>query len=168
MKNRIIAMLTALTLALSAAPVWADHDLVEARGTFTASIDIATFTLVPIGANCLLEVDGALHFIGTLEGLASGNTRALVLADCADVAVNPPGTFADVFRSNLEFIGTIDGEPTIADITYRGKTAVGGDITAVMILSNGAKGVLHVDAIVAVGGTYEGIVLLDDDFDDRD
>ena len=166
MKSKTIATLTALTLALSATPVCADQDLVMAKGAFTASVDFATLTLMPVGANCLLEVDGALHFTGTLEGLASGTTRALVLADCADVAVNPPGTFADVFRSNLEFIGTIDGEPTIADLTYRGKTAVGGDIRAVMILSNGAKGVLHVDAIVVVGGTYKGIVLLDDDFDD--
>lgn len=168
MKSRIIAMLTALMFALSATPVWADHDLVVARGEFTASVDFATLTLMPIGANCLLEVDGALNFTGTLEGLASGTTRALVLADCADVAFNPPGTFADVFRSSLEFIGTIDGEPVIADITYRGRTAVGGAITAVMMLSNGANGVLHVDAIVVVGGAYKGIVLLDDDFDDQD
>ena len=70
----------------------------------------------------------------------------------------PPSAFNDVFTSKLEFAGTVDGAPTVADITYRGTTQVGGDIDALMIASNGLRGVLNVDAVVAIGGSYEGFL----------
>ena len=99
-----------------------------------------------------------IEFTGTLDGVAAARTRALILASCPEVAVTPPGTFKDVFSSKLEFAGTVNGTPTIADITYRGITEVGGDIKALMGPSNGLKGVLKVEAIVAVGGSYEGFL----------
>jgi hypothetical protein len=63
-----------------------------------------------------------------------------------------------VFKSKLEFIGMVDGKPVIADVTYRGITKVGGDINAQLHFTEGLKGVLKVDAIVAVGGSYRGLI----------
>ena len=105
-------------------------------------------------------MDGVLYFTGTIEGEAPGTTRALVFATCDDVASNPPGTFLDVFRSELEFVGTVEGLETEADIIYQGITKVGGDIKGYMILSNGPKGFLKVDAIVAMGGGYTGFIVV--------
>lgn len=131
-----------------------------ASGDFTAIVNFATLTLTPVGANCLLVVDGQLVFTGTLEGTATGTTTALVLAPCDVVAVTPPGTFKDVFKSELVFEGTVAGTPATADITYQGITNVGGDIDARILLKNGIKGNLDVESVVAVGGSYEGFVRL--------
>jgi len=111
-----------------------------------------------VGANCLLVVNGELHFTGTLEGVATGTTSALVLAPCADVATNDPGTFKDVFKSELQFEGTVDGEAATADITYQGVTEEEGNIEARLLLKNGLKGNLDVESVVAQGGLYEGFV----------
>lgn len=129
-----------------------------ASGDFTATVDFSTLTLSPVGDNCLLEVEGVIKFTGTLDGIAPARTRALVLASCDDVAVNPPGAFKDVFKSRLEFAGTVNGVATVADMTYQGVTEVGGDIEAVFTFSDGLKGVLWVDAVVAVGGSYRGFL----------
>jgi hypothetical protein len=43
---------------------------------------------------------------------------------------------------------------------YTGAVQVGGHIDAYIILYNGALGTLEVDAVVAVGGTYRGPVIL--------
>lgn len=154
-RGRSLAL--ALSLLTSTVPALA-NGLTPAGGEFTVVIDFPSLTLMPVGSNCLLEVDGEAVFTGTLEGIAMGTTRALVLAPCDAVAVNPPGAFKDVFRSKLEFVGTVDGEPAIADLTYRGITEVGGGIAALFQFSNGLKGVLQVEAIVAVGGSYQGFV----------
>lgn len=152
-----IALATVLWI-LGAAPPLSAADRIAARGEFTAEADFSTLSLTPVGDNCLLVVEGVIKFTGTLDGIAPARTRALVLGACGDVAVTPPGTFKDVFSSKLEFAGTVNGTPTIADITYRGVTEVGGDIKALMIPSNGLRGVLKVQAIVAVGGSYEGFL----------
>lgn len=157
MRKQSIILLFVLLLTGVTVPVYA-ADSIKANGEFIANVDFTTLTLAPVGVNCLLEVDGNLEFSGTLEGIAIGTTRALVFASCEDVAVNPPGTFKDVFRSRLEFLGTVNGEPATADLTYLGITEVGGAIKAKFILNNGLKGVMKVDAIVAVGGSYRGVV----------
>ena len=141
----------ALTTASASAPTSAD-------GSFQATIDPQTFSLTPVGENCLLQVDGELTFSGTIEGGATGTTQALVFASCADAAEHPPGTFRDVFMSELKFSGTINGVPATADMTYQGHVHAGGDTDALVRLSNGVRGVLHVDATVAVGGDYQGFV----------
>ena len=152
-----IALATVLWVLGAPAAVSAD-DRLPAKGEFTADVDFSTLSLTPVGDNCLLVVEGVITFTGTLAGAAPAKTRALVLASCEDVGVNPPGAFKDVFSSKLEFAGTVNGTATIADITYRGITEVGGGIEALLIASNGLKGVLKVDAIVAVGGSYEGFL----------
>lgn len=152
-----VTLITVLWLLGAATPASADHRLV-AKGEFTATVDFSTLTLTPVGDDCLLVVEGLIEFTGTLEGIAPARTRALVLATCDEVAVNPPGAFKDVFSSQLEFAGRVNGNPTIADITYRGVTEVGGGIEALFVASNGLRGVLKVDAIVAVGGTYKGFL----------
>lgn len=119
---------------------------------------MATLTLTPVDDNCLLEVEGVIEFTGTLDGIAPARTRALVLASCDHVAINPPGAFEDVFKSSLEFAGTVNGAATVADVTYQCITEIGGGIEAVITFSDGLKGVLWVDAIVAVGGSYEGYI----------
>ena len=152
-----IALATLLWVLGITAPVSADERM-PAMGDFTADADFSTLSLTPVGDNCLLVVEGVVKFPGTLDGIAPARTRALVLASCPEVAVTPPGTFKDVFSSRLEFAGTVNGTPTIADITYRGVTEVGGDIKARMFLSKGLRGVLRVEAIVVVGGTYDGFL----------
>ncbi|MCE7981145.1 MAG: hypothetical protein DYG89_08135 [Caldilinea sp. CFX5] len=135
-----------ITPSTSAAP---------ADGAFTAAIDFSSLRTEPVGANCQLTVQGTLTFSGRLAGDATATTRALVMGDCSSVVSNPPGTFADVFQSELLFTGTLDGA-AVADlaILYQGKTAVGGAITGQVRLANGRAGVLDVEGVVAQGGSY--------------
>jgi hypothetical protein len=132
----------------------------RASGTFEVDIDFTTLSLAPVGANCLLEVEGVVEFVGALEGQASSVTTALVRADCSEVVAHPPGTFPDVFSARLEFVGAFDGVPVEAGIVYRGTAEVGGSIRGVMTLSDGLRGALRVDAILAEGGSYEGRAVL--------
>ena len=133
---------------------------VDAEGAFAANVDFGTLTLTPRGRNCLLEVDGQLVFTGDVAGTATGTTRALVFATCEEVLAAPPGTHPDVFRSELVFEGTIDGEPATANLLYMGRVRPGGAIEGRLVFSNGASGRLDADAVVAVGGTYEGSVVV--------
>ena len=133
---------------------------VSASGEFVALVDFSTLTLTPRGRNCLLQVSGQLVFTGTIEGAGVGTTTAHVFAPCAEVASTPPGTFRDVFRSELMFDGTIDGEPTRARVRYMGRSAPGGAITGRLIFTGGARGRLEVDAQLAVGGQYRGSLVL--------
>lgn len=129
---------------------------VAATGEFAALVDFSTLTLTPRGRNCLLVVSGQLVFTGTIEGTAPGTTRALVFAPCSEVMAAPPGTHSDVFKSELEFEGTIDGVPAAGHMVYQGSSQPGGQIEARLLLSHGISGALKVDAQLAVGGTYEG------------
>lgn len=138
-------------------PTWAD-ELIRAKGDFTVEVDFSTLSLNPVDENCLLTIEGVVNFTGTLEGIATARTRALALASCSDISALPPGAYEDIFTSAFEFAGKVNGRPIIADFTYRGRTALGGEIDAVFIPSNGLKGRLFVDAIVAVGGTYNGFL----------
>lgn len=150
-----------LVILLSAAGVSipaSAGELIRAKGNFTVEIDFSTLSLKPVDENCLLTVEGVISFTGTLEGIASARTRALALASCGDVSTLPPGAYEDVFTSAFEFAGKVDGRPIVADLRYRGRTALGGDIDAILIPSNGLKGRLFVDAIVAAGGSYNGFL----------
>lgn len=134
---------------------------IEATGHYDAVVDFSTLTLTPRGRNCLLEVDGTLFFTGTIEGIATAHTSALVFAPCDQVATTPPGTFRDVFTSRAEFEGTVNGVDAHANLLYAGETEVGGAIDAHLIFSNGLAGVLDaVDARVAVGGDYRGAIVV--------
>jgi hypothetical protein len=133
---------------------------IQASGHFDAIVDFSTLTLTPRGRNCLLRVDGQLVFTGTIEGVATGQTTALVFAPCSDVATSPPGTFPDVFRSELAFEGTVDGEPARANVLYMGRVQPGGQIAGRLVLSHGVQGRLEVEARVAVGGEYRGSVVV--------
>jgi hypothetical protein len=139
--------------ALSAGPV-------ETSGHFDALVDFSTLTLTPRGRNCLLQVKGQLVFTGTIEGVGTGETSALVSAPCADVATTPPGTFSDVFKSELVFVGTVNGEPARANLLYMGQVEPGGHIAGRLVFSNGVAGRVEVDARVAVGGEYAGSVVV--------
>ena len=138
----------------------ADAGPVEASGLFDALVDFSTLTLTPRGANCLLTVKGTLVFHGTIEGPATGQTDALVFATCEEVASRPAGTDADVFHSKLVFEGTVAGEPATANVMYQGRSAPGGHIDGRLIFSNGVSGVLDASAQVAVGGEYQGSVVV--------
>jgi hypothetical protein len=133
---------------------------VETSGHFDALVDFSTLTLTPRGRNCRLQVDGRLVFTGTIEGTATGTTSALVFAPCSQVATSPPGTFRDVFKSELRFDGTVDGEPARANVLYMGRVQRGGRIDGRLVFSNGVAGRLEVDAQVAVGGDYHGSVVV--------
>ena len=134
---------------------------VQASGDFVAMVDFSTLTLTPRGRNCLLQVEGQLVFTGTIEGTATGQTTALVFAPCSDVATTPPGTFRDVFKSELEFEGTVDGEPARANLLYMGRVEPGGQIDGRLVFSSGdVRGELDADAVVAVGGEYGGSVVV--------
>ncbi len=133
---------------------------VEASGSFDALVDFSTVTLTPRGSNCLLEVEGRLVFTGTIQGVAAGKTSALIFATCAEVATTPPGTYRDVFKSELEFEGTVDGEPAQAEVLYLGGVEPGGQIDGRLVFSRGVAGVLDVQALVAVGGVYQGSLIV--------
>jgi hypothetical protein len=105
-------------------------------------------------------VQGHIIFHGTIEGTANGTTSALEFAPCSEVAVNPPGTFPDEFKSVAVFDGTVAGEPAHANLLYMGRVQVGGAIDGRFVFSNGVAGDLAVQSIVAVGGTYSGPVVV--------
>src|SRR5688500_2418770 len=128
--------------AAASAPAALAAQRVPASGDFTALVNFSTLTLTPRGKNCLLEVQGQLVFTGTIDGPATGTTSALVFAPCSEVATTPPGTFPDVFRSELEFTGTVDGEPAQAKVMYQGRVQPGGQIDGHLIFSRGVAGVL--------------------------
>jgi hypothetical protein len=133
---------------------------VQASGHFDALVDFSTLTLTPRGRNCLLQVKGQLVFTGTIVGTATGQTTALVFGPCSDVATTPPGTFRDVFKSELVFDGTVDGEPAQANVLYMGGVQPGGEIAGRLVFSRGVEGRLEVQARVAVGGDYAGAVVI--------
>src|SRR5687768_3714415 len=133
---------------------------VQASGHLAANVDFATLTLTPRGRNCLLQVKGELVFTGTIQGKGTGQTTALVFAPCSQVATTPPGTFRDVFKSELTFEGTVDGRPARANVLYMGRVKPGGDIDGRLIFSNGVSGKLDVVARVAVGGDYSGSLVV--------
>ena len=133
---------------------------VQTSGLFDANVDFSTLRLTPRGSNCLLQVNGQLVFTGTIEGVATGQTTALVFATCEEVASLPPGTDPDVFKSELEFVGTVDGQPAQAHVLYQGRVQPGGHIDGRLIFSNGVSGELNAEAQVAVGGSYDGSVVV--------
>lgn len=133
---------------------------VVTSGLFDALVDFSTLTLTPRGSNCLLQVKGRLVFHGAIEGVAVGQTTALVFGTCEDVASTPPGTDPDVFTSNLVFDGTVAGEPAHATVLYQGQAQPGGHISGHLIFANGVSGVLDAEAQVAVGGTYSGSLVV--------
>ncbi len=157
---RLTLVMALVTLGVSA-PAGAG-EFIRAQGDFTVEIDFSTLALQPVGENCLITVEAIVNFTGTLEGIATARTRALALASCTDVSMLPPGAYDDVFTSAFEFAGKVDDRAIVADLTYRGRTALGGEIDAVFIPSNGLKGRLFVDAIVAVGGSYSGFLRVAD------
>jgi hypothetical protein len=138
----------------------ADAGPVETSGVFDAFVDFSTLTLTPRGSNCLLTVKGRLVFHGVIEGVGTGQTNALVFATCEEVASKPPGTDPDVFHSDLVFEGTVAGEPATANLMYQGRSQPGGHIDGHLIFSNGVSGVLDASAQVAVGGEYEGSLVV--------
>ncbi len=155
----------------SAAAVTADHPdaaqaapagRVDAAGTFTAAIDFSSLVTRDVGTSkCEFRVDGTLTFDGTLEGVASGTTTALIDAPCAEALSNRPGTFRDVFRFHGDFTGTVDGVPATGDLSYAGVTRPGGSIDAnIRLRADQAKAELRtVDVQVGLGGTYRGVAV---------
>jgi hypothetical protein len=135
---------------------------VDAAGAFTALADFSSLTTWNVGKRtCEFRLQGTLTFTGTLEGVASGTTTALIDAPCAAALSNPPGTFRDVFRFGGDYAGTVDGVPATGDLGYAGVTRPGGSIDATIILrADRAKAVLRtVDAQIGVGGTYRGVAV---------
>ena len=135
---------------------------VEAAGHFDALVDFASLTLTPRGENCLLDVRGQLVFTGTLDGTADAHTTALVFATCDEVAAGlQVGTFyPDVFKSELAFEGTVNGEPVEATGLYMGRSEPGGAIGGRVVLQGDVRGELDVDARIAVGGEYGGTLVI--------
>ncbi|TVR73493.1 MAG: hypothetical protein EA415_07485 [Sphaerobacteraceae bacterium] len=152
--SMVLVLLTGLVGTASAAKP------ISSSGEFTAAIDESSFSFTPVGANCQLVVSGKVTFSGTLQGTGDAVTTALVFAPCSEVGTTPPGTFRDVFSSDIEFKGTLEGTPVTAGIRYHGTVAPGGDINAVMNFSGGLRGSVKVDGEVAVGGVYNGKIVL--------
>lgn len=134
----------------------------DAAGTFTALVDFPSLVTRDVGTSkCEFRVDGALTFDGTLEGVASGTTTALIDAPCPEALSNPPGTFRDVFRFEGTFTGTVDGVPATGELRYAGVTRPGGAIDAnIHLRADQAKVELRtVDAQIGVGGSYRGVAV---------
>lgn len=154
--SRLVAPASPTALARAAVPA----RQVDAAGHFDALVDFSTLTLTPRGQNCLIDVRGELVFTGTLEGTADAHTTALVFATCEQVATTPPGTYPDVFKSEIAFEGTVDGEPVEATGWYMGRSEPGGGIDGRFVLHGDVRGELDVDARIAVGGEYRGSVVV--------
>ena len=150
----VLILLTGLVGTASAAKP------ISSSGSFTADIDFGKIELTPVGANCQLVVPGVVEFTGTLEGTGTAVTTALVFASCDEVLDADPGTYRDVFSSDIQFSGTLDGIPVTAEIRYHGTAAPGGAINAVMNFSGDLRGSVKVDGQLAVGGDYSGKIVL--------
>lgn len=154
-----LALATIPSAAASADPaVGADP---TASGAYVAEVDFATLSAQPAanGTHCELTVQGVLTFSGTVTGAAEGTTTAYVLAPCEEVAQAPIGTYRDIFWFSGTFDGSVEGHPATGTLTYSGVTAVGGGISASIRLQGDSSAMLRADGVVAVGGTYEGVVL---------
>lgn len=133
--------------------------VVPAQGSFTVELADEPPQVRPlIGGLCELRVNGSLTFTGTLEGVATGTTTAVVFASCDQVTQAPLGTYADVFRAEADFTGTVAGRPVSADLTYAGVSAAGGDIRGAIVLEGEARGALAVEARLADQGAYAGLI----------
>ena len=155
------SVLAALASAMISVGVVAAPGVTEARavarGEFTVSFDPTSLNLHPVGSKvCKLTVDTTLDFTGTIVGAAEGTTVVFIAASCDEVAITPPGTFADVFAFVGDFAGTIDGDAAEAKLGYAGATRAGGAVKAIMTLSHGARALLKVAAVAGQGGTYAG------------
>lgn len=152
-----VAVVSVVLVLAGALPAYGAAAAAPVAGAFTANVDFSTVQLkdVPPGG-CLLTVDGVLTFTGSLVGAAAGTTNALEAAPCSAVAVNPPGTFFDVFQFRGQFVGTVNERDVDATLTYSGVTHVGGHIDAVIALRGSGVGLLRASATVAARGTYIG------------
>lgn len=132
-----------------------------ASGAYVAEVDFTTLSAQPAanGTHCELTVQGVLMFSGSVAGAAEGTTTAYVLAPCEEVGQAPIGTYRDIFWFSGTFTGSVEGHPATGTLTYSGVTAVGGDITASIRLQGDSSALLRADGVVAVGGTYAGVVL---------
>lgn len=133
---------------------------VDASGSFDALVDFSTLTLTPRGQNCLVDVKGQLVFTGTLEGTATGHTQALVFGTCEEFLATPPGGLPDVFKSELSFTGTVNGERVEATGWYMGRSDPVDGIDGRFVLHGDVRGELDVDARIAVGGSYRGSIVV--------
>jgi hypothetical protein len=160
MKRRLLAVLAIVLVVAGVNASALARTRLAASGDFVAVVDFTSVELRDAPHDsCVLTVNGALQFAGTLVGEATGTTTALIFAPCADVAITPPGTYFDLFQFKGTLRGTIANRPAItAELTYGGITRVGGAITAVITLRGDTFGVLRADAIVAQGGSYSGFV----------
>jgi hypothetical protein len=159
MKRILLSFSLALVLMLGIAGPAAAQPT-SASGEFGVDLNFESFSFTPRGANCVLEVEGLVHFTGSLEGTATARTTALVFAPCDDVAGAEPGEYRDVFSSTMQFTGTLDGAPVNAGIHYHGTAKEGGQISAVMNFSGGLRGVVQVDGQAGVDGAYSGTIVL--------
>jgi hypothetical protein len=172
----ILSMITLLFLCGTSMAAATTHDTdvtpgasarrVDASGAFAAEVFFNTLVTRDIGnSKCEFVIQGRLTFSGTLEGVAEGTTTALIDAPCAE-ATDPAnlGAFADVFRFEGTFSGTVDGVPATGGLTYAGITRPGGSIDArIRLRADGAKATLHtVTAQLGVGGTYRGVAITKD------
>lgn len=159
MKRSMLALALVFVLMLGLVGP-ASAQPVDASGDFNVALDFSSFSFTPRGANCVLEVEGVVHFSGDLEGQAAARTTALVFAPCDDVAGASPGAYRDVFSSAMQFSGTLNGNPVTAGIHYHGTAKEGGQISAVMNFSGGLRGVVQVDGQAGVDGYYNGKIVL--------
>lgn len=156
----LAAGLAATTVAPAVAKPGA-HKVQRASGAFVVGPDVTFGAPEDVKGNkCLLTVDGTLHFTGSLEGAATGTTKAVVFATCEEATAAPPGTYFDVFRFAGEFEGSIGGEPASGTLTYRGVSREGGQIDARIKLrgGDGWARLRTTDAVVLQGGSYRGKV----------
>lgn len=134
---------------------------VLADGDFVAAVDFGSLEFRDVrGKKCEFTVDGTLTFTGTVEGVATGTTTALIFAPCAEALANPPGTYFDVFEFEGGFTGKVFDDPASGSLRYAGLTRVGGKIDAtIRLTADSARVVLRADARVAEGGTYGGVAI---------
>jgi len=109
----VLLMLALVTVTVAAMPYW--HHV---SGTYWYAGPYENVTLVPHGANCIVECDGSYDFDGDLDGIATMHFVILSHGSC-DEAV--PGALKSELTAEGSFTGTVLGKDGGFTFDYKGK-----------------------------------------------
>lgn len=157
----ILTIVTLLLTACSTTTPLAVASKASVSGAFTVTLTGAP-SATSVGNTCRLDAPIQMNFTGGLIGPAQGEISILAPAPCAEVVINPPGTFRDTFRAEVVLDGDVAGQTGTVQISYQGNTKPGGAVRGILRIHGGTgeladvRGVLKVEAQAGVGGTYTG------------
>jgi Protein of unknown function (DUF3224) len=111
----------------------------------------------PAGRVCLIELQAAFRFTGTLEGLFLADFFIIHLGPCDQPA-------EEVFVAEGTFIGEVDGEAGSFEFSFVGDIDAQGNAEGRLVMRRGTDGLEDLSGritllgITGVGGVYDGSV----------